>query len=187
MIVGPGGSDTYRVKGSLRTVTSDAAGRFDFPSWYAIGRGIKAVQWTEFKPGWAAGWGHLVLANPPRFDVARRSNTYESVQTETRRNGSALTVTLTLHRVDSPAVAEDHFWAMRILVDDGSVQLEEALCGRHTSYLTQHKVTEDMLLPLADLTDRINPSLEPTLANERCYDPQRHSCILWLIRCQPVV
>ncbi len=154
MIVGPGGSDTYRVKGSLRTVTSDATGHFEFPSWYGIGRGINAVQWTEFKPGWAAGWGHLVLANPPRFGVARRNSTYESVQTETRRNGSALTATLTLHRVDSPTVAEDHFWALRILVE-GRVIPEEEFVKEAVAYVGPHEVSPDVLDEISMVESRL--------------------------------
>lgn len=167
MIAGPGGSDTYRVKGSLRTVTSDTAGRFEFPAWYGIARGINAVQWAEYKPGWVAGWGHLVVSNPPRLAVAKRHPPKGSVEAETDREGSTATIVLTLHRVDTPTAAEDHFWAMSKLAGDGIVPLTDFVKDA-SDYVAAHAVTEGMLLSLADLTDRINPYVEPALVDERC-------------------
>jgi hypothetical protein len=168
MIAGPGGSDTYRVKGSLRTVTSDAAGSFEFPVWYGLGRGISSIEWTEYKPGWVAAWGNLSLVTTsPTFFVAQMKGDRNSVQIDTQRAGWALAVTLRLHRVDTPTAAEDHFWALRTLVGSGTLPLTEFV-RQATDYLAQHDVTEEMLLPLADLTERINPYVEPTFTKERC-------------------
>jgi hypothetical protein len=167
-IAGPGGSDTYRVKSSLRTATSDAAGRFQLPPWYGVGRGISSIHWTEYKPGWVAGWGNLSLVTtPPTFLVARMGGSHDSVQIDTQRGGSALAVTLKLHRVDSPPAAEEQFWALRTLSENGSTPLIDFV-REATEYVAQHNVTEEMLLPLADLTDRINPYVEPTLVDQRC-------------------
>ncbi|OYW06622.1 MAG: hypothetical protein B7X11_00925 [Acidobacteria bacterium 37-65-4] len=143
MIVGPGGSDTYRVKGSLRTVTSDTAGRFELPAWYGIARGINAVQWTEYKPGWVAGWGHLVTTNPPRLNVAERHPPKGSVEAETRREGSTDMIVLTLHRVDTPTAAEDHFWALRTLLERGVIR-ENDLVNEALSYSKDHEVTREL-------------------------------------------
>ncbi len=144
MIVGPGGSDTYRVKGSLRTVTSDAAGRFEFPVWYALGRGISSIEWTEYKPGWVAAWGNLSLVTTsPTFLVAQRTIHHDSIQIDTQRAGWALAVTLKLHRVDTPTAAEDHFWALRILLDRRDIS-EEDFVKEAISYSNSHKVTLEL-------------------------------------------
>ena len=144
MIVGPGGSDTYRVKGSLRTVTSDAAGSFEFPVWYGFGRGISSIEWTEYKPGWVAAWGNLSLvATPPTFLVARMKGDRTSVQIDTQRAGWALAVTMKLHRVDTPTAAEDHFWALRLLVERRVIP-EEHFVSEAEAYANSHKVTPEI-------------------------------------------
>ncbi len=143
MFAGPGGSDTYRVKGSLRTVTSDAAGRFELPAWYGIARGINAVQWTEYKPGWVAGWGNLYLGMPRSLQVSRRTFANEFVHAEMRRDGLNLAVTLSLHRVGASAAAEEHFWAMRILLQNGMIQ-EEDFVKEALSYSSTHEVSLEL-------------------------------------------
>jgi len=144
MIVGPGGSDTYRVKASLRTVTSDATGSFEFPVWYGLGRGISSIEWTEYKPGWVAAWGNLSLATtPPTFLVAQRSTHHDSIQVDTQRAGWALAVTLKLHRVDTPRSAEDHFWAIQLLIEQGAVR-EEDFVSEAEAYANSHETTPDI-------------------------------------------
>lgn len=167
MIVGPGGSDTYRVKGSLRTVTSDTAGRFELPAWYGIGRGINAVQWTEYKPGWVAGWGHLVVSNPPRLDVAKRHPPKGSVEAETRSDGSTDAIVLTLRRVDTPTAAEEQFWALRILLDDRVIQKEDFV-KEAAAYVQTHSLTEGMIADVASLVP-LGPCNTPY-----CHDPRIH-------------
>ena len=140
MIVGPGGADSYRLAKSVRFATTDANGRFELPSWYGMARGINAVRWTEFKPGWVAGWGHLVTANPPRLEIARGHPFHSSVEAETLREGSNDTIVLKLHRVDTPTAAEEHFGALRILLDERVVQ-EESFVTDAISYSNTHEVT----------------------------------------------
>ncbi len=144
MIVGPGGSDTHRVKGSLRTVTSDATGSFEFPVWYGLGRGISSIEWTEYKPGWVAAWGNLSLAaTPPAFLVARMKGDHNFVQIDTQRAGWALAVTMKLHRVDTPTAAEDNFWALRILLERRAIS-EEDFVKEAISYSKSHEVTLEL-------------------------------------------
>jgi len=151
MIVGPGGSDTYRVKASLRTVTSNATGSFEFPVWYGLGRGISSIEWTEYKPGWVAAWGNLSrVTTSPTFLVAQMKGDRNSVQIDTQRAGWALAVTLKLHRVDTPRAAEDHFSALRILLKDRVIQEEDSV-KETVAYVEKHDLTEEMLPDIATL------------------------------------
>ena len=137
---GFGGTERHRVKSSLRTVTSDAGGRFELPAWYGVVRGISKIEWTEYKPGWVAGWGTLSSTNPPTLSVAQRHPPQGSVQAMTRPDGSGFIVTLQLSQVNSPSAAEDHFWALRILVEDGSVQVTR-VCERQATSYRNHSLT----------------------------------------------
>ncbi len=142
-MAGPGGAEHYALERSFRTVVTDTDGRFRFPAWYGIIRGITAVKWDEFKPGWTAGWGDLLTSSPIGFDVARGNLTRWSVRAENRLEGSAIATTFKLHRIDNPETAEDHFWALQILVRDRLLK-EEDFVSEAVSYSATHEITRDL-------------------------------------------
>jgi hypothetical protein len=165
-IVGPGGVEPYVVDGSLRTVTTGADGRFDFPSWIGILRGVDSVRWTEFKPGWVAAHGSIDIDAAPWLGLfAKTSQPY--VRVESHRENSDDLITLRVHRVDTPGATEEVVLALGFLVDEGLLSTR-AYATQIARHLAQHPVTERMLVPLATLTDRINPHAAPGLASTRC-------------------
>ena len=167
MIVGPGGADSYRLAKSVRFAITDANGRFELPSWYGMTRGINAVRWTEFKPGWVAGWGHLATVNPPRLEIARKHPSHSSVEADTRHEDSTHTIVLKLHRVDTLSAAEDHFWALRILLDDRVIQKDDFV-NEAAAYVQTHSLTEEMIGEVASLVPS-GPCNTPYCRDPRIY------------------
>ncbi len=159
---GPGGGDQSIASGSWYTATTSADGTFELPGWWGLARGISSIKWGEFKPGWTAGWGHILLDDAPTLDVAKLHLSDSSVQAETRHEGSRSTIILKLHRVNTPSTAEDHFWALGVLLDEGVVARKQFVTEAHT-FLELHDPTEGMADSLSDLACRMGDQPERKL------------------------
>ncbi len=148
-IDGAGGSESFVVYGSLRTVTTGTDGRFDFPSWVGIRRGVQSARWAAFEPGWVAIEGWINTGNAPcpfGYNVHSRPN----ATTEAHCDGPRGFITLRLHRVDTPAAARQHFAALSFmegyrLVDEPTVFKEV------TTYFRTHDLVEELIPAVSPL------------------------------------
>jgi hypothetical protein len=147
---GPGGGDQSIAPGSWYTATSSADGTFELPGWWGLARGISSIKWGEFKPGWTAAWGTIILNHAPTLDIAKNYPSANGVVAETRPGRSHSAMILRLHRVDNPMAAADHFWAMRILVEDRIIQ-KQAFVTQAAAYLATNGLTEEMIGDIASL------------------------------------
>ena len=147
---GPGGGDQSIAPGSWHTATSGADGTFDLPGWWGLARGISSIKWGEFKPGWTAGWGTIILNRVPTLDIATIHPSEASVLAETHREGSRSTVILRLHRVNTPTAAEDHFWAMRILIAERIVRKRDFV-NEVAAYVATNGLTEATIADVGSL------------------------------------
>ncbi len=159
---GPGGGDQSIAHGSWHTATSSDDGNFRLPGWWGLIRGISTIKWGEFKPGWTAGWGYIILHDTPALDIAKAHPSHTSVQAETRQEGSRSTIILKLHRVNTPSTAEDHFWALGALLDERVVARKQFVTEAHT-FLELHDPTEGMADSLSDLACRMGDQPERKL------------------------
>ena len=148
--IGPGGSDSYQVTGSLVTATSDADGRFKLPAWFGL-RGISVVNWYVYKSGWTAACGNLSLVHKPSaFYVDHHGGPPNLVQVETTASASTLIATVTLRRTDTPQAAEEHFGAINVLIFQGLVS-EDEFVNEAATYVERHALTEEILTQIAPL------------------------------------
>ena len=133
----------HRLDRSIVTVTTDAAGRFDLPSWWGILRGISAVEWTEFKPGWVAADGWVSTKTPPSL-IASSTTTTSYVTAQTRRERSRNTLILMIHRVNSPRTAEEHFYQLSLLIEK-RLTTDESFVSEATSYANSYELNPTIL------------------------------------------
>lgn len=190
---GPGGSDDARVDDSFITATTDADGRFEFLRWRGFVRGIDRLEWFAYKPGYmpAKGWYRHIGADPnrPQHATIPWPDPWVDAKFVGVSNGLVMELKVFPPTLDgvafqtfdgslgklvpsAPQPAEQDPWAeyfhrLNVGTRDSLLPAEEFV-KEAVAYLEKHEVTEAMLPPLAELTDRINSHLEPDLARARC-------------------
>jgi hypothetical protein len=172
---GPGGSDDALIEGSVVSVTTDASGRFEFPSWRGYLRGIDRLEWCAFKSGYmpATGWfrhvgndsglpGYNGLDDDP-WVKARFTEVSDGLAMDLQVFPPTLDG-VTFRAFDGhlgkwvsyvPKPGEQDPWAeyfhrLRVMTMDRLLRKEEAVTEA-AEYLANHEVTDGMLDSLSDM------------------------------------
>jgi len=163
----PGGSDVHAVAGTFLAVISGNDGTFEWPTWTGLVSPIQTMRWYIYHPIWVAEEGWF---NHPRrglegyfFGIA---GVQPWIHLDSHPVGSRLEMTLRMEPKDSTAAWEAHFQRMVSLTRYGKLDVDYFV-KEAVAYANEQVLTEGMLVPLAELVGKVQPTDDSEVEKQR--------------------